>query len=308
MRIPRFRRTLRDRQRASHRYELEPAPEALFERPPADRSGRGMIAGVGKQATCRLTRNEELTLRGAEVPGLTITSDPLNMITVVGSNVPDWTLRFLAYAEGKSEMEAREHLHHLTMTRTGSIVSLNGRGQVERQHTGGSLDIEAPADAPVVIHASYAAVEVRDMQGPVRIATTHARAMVLGTTGQVDAIALVVDFAASRGRVTLRAEEEINIKMTSPRFEGMLLASARRSVRMLVPPGFMTPFEVIVNRPQDFVCRAALCSEIQVKRQDTLYTFRYDGGSDVERGSILRLRSEQAAVVIDSTHGKPAGI
>ncbi len=241
------------------------------------------------------------------MPGLTITSGPHNVITVVGSHVPDWTLGFLAYADGQNETEARERLQHISMTRMGSIVSLNGRGLFEGQHTGGALDIEAPADAPVVIHASYAAVEVRDMQGPVRIATTHARAMVLGTTGQVSAIALVVDFAASRGQVTLSAEEEVNIKMTSPRFDGMLLASARRSVRMLVPPGFMTPFEVIVNRPQDFVCRAALCSEIQMKRQDTLYIFSYGGGSDVERESILRLRSEQATVVIDSTQGKPAG-
>ena len=261
---------------------------------------------IGEQATCRVARNEELILPGAEVPGLTITSDPLNMITVVGSHVPDWTLRFLAYADGKSEMEARERLQHLTMTRTGSIVSLNGRGLVEGQHTGGSLDIEAPADAPVVIHASYAAVEVRDMQGPVRIATTHARAMVLGTTGQVDAIALVVDFAASRGRVTLRAEEEINIKMTSARFEGMLLASARRPVD-IVPPGFMTPFEATVNRPEDFVCRTDLCSEVQLKRQGPLCVFTYGGGSGVAGGSILRLRSEQATVVIDSTQGKPAG-
>ena len=68
---------------------------------------------IGARATCRLTRNEELTLRGADVPGLTITSDPLNMITVVGSNVPDWTLRFLAYADGKSETEARERISTL---------------------------------------------------------------------------------------------------------------------------------------------------------------------------------------------------
>ncbi len=44
-----------------------------------------------------------------------------------------------------------------------------------------------------------------------------------------------------------------------------------------------------------------------MKRQDTLYTFSYGVGSEVERGSILHLRSEQATVVIDSSQGKPAG-
>ncbi len=112
-----------------------------------------MLAVVGQRATCQLTRREDLTLGGAEVPGLTITSGPHNVITVVGSNVPDWTLGFLAYADGQNETEARERLQHISITRAGSIVSLNGRGLFEGQHTGGALDIEAPADAPVVIHA-----------------------------------------------------------------------------------------------------------------------------------------------------------
>ena len=57
------------------------------------------------------------------------------------------------------------------------------------------LLVEASHDAGIVIHGSYAAVEVRDLMGPVRIAATHARATVLNTSGQVDATAGVVDFA-----------------------------------------------------------------------------------------------------------------
>jgi ferric-dicitrate binding protein FerR (iron transport regulator) len=54
---------------------------------------------------------------------------------------------------------------------------------------------------------------VRDLAGPVRIAATHARATVLNTCGQVDATAGVVDFAGSRGRVTLSTEAEIDLKI-----------------------------------------------------------------------------------------------
>jgi hypothetical protein len=99
-------------------------------------------------------------------------------------------------------------------------------------------------------------VEIRDMTGAVRVTAAHARATILETTGQVDASAFVIDFAGSRGRVDLSAEAEINPKMTAPRFEGTIMAWAQRPVRMLVPPGFMTPFQALVNHPQDFICAA----------------------------------------------------
>ena len=50
------------------------------------------------------------------------------------------------------------------------------------------------------------------MNGPVRVTASHARAKILETTGQVDANAFVIDFAGSRGRVSLNAEAEINLK------------------------------------------------------------------------------------------------
>jgi hypothetical protein len=75
------------------------------------------------------------------------------------------------------------------------------------------------------------AVEVRDMTGPVRIAATHARASILDTAGQVDATAGCVDFAGSCSRITLSAEAEINLKMTAPEFDGILLAWAQAPVK-----------------------------------------------------------------------------
>jgi hypothetical protein len=54
------------------------------------------------------------------------------------------------------------------------------------------LIVDAPADAPIVIHASFGAVEVRDMTGQVWVTAMHGRAKILDTTGKVDAIALVV--------------------------------------------------------------------------------------------------------------------
>jgi hypothetical protein len=177
----------------------------------------------------------------------------------------------------------------VALRRPDGIAGLDARSE---------LLVEAPHDAGVVVHGSYAAVEVRDLRGPVRIAATHARATVLNTSGQVDATAGVVDFAGSRGRLTLSAEAEINLKITAPEFEGTVLAWAQQSVRLLVPAGFNTPFTAIVGSRDSFVCRADFRSKVQQSRQGELFVYTHDVGIDGTRAP-LHLRSEASTVVID---------
>ncbi len=302
---------------ARRNSEVQPAPEFLFERRPfqfecADRTPgrggmneRGVRLSMGNEAPFLLTHSEEATLLTRDVPSLAITADPLHSISIGGSGRSDWSIRFCAQGEGSSEAEARERLNEVSMTRLGATVSLKSPSPAEKPQMRGLFVLDAPADAPVLIHASFAAVEIRDMAGPVRVTATHARAKIVDTTGQVDAAAFVIDFAGSRGRVNLSAEAEINLKMTAPRFEGTLMAWAQRPVRMLVPPGFVTPFQALVNRPQDFVCRADFCSKVKKEKKNGLYVFTYrgDGGAAPE---LVHLRSEQATVVIDTTEGKQA--
>ena len=158
---------------------------------------------------------------------------------------------------------------------------------------------DAPADAPVVVYASYSAVQVRDIVSPIRVTATHARATILNTTGRVDASAFVVDFAGSRGTVNLSADE-INLKMTAPRFDGELLAWAQQPVRVFVPPGFIMPFQALVNRPQDFVCRADFFSKMTQKKKGGLYVFTYTGDGNTAP-EAFHLRSEHSTVVVDSS-------
>jgi hypothetical protein len=298
-------------------YELQPAPEFLFERRPyelrcvdrkpgrreIDEGETRVVLVAANQAPYLLTRLDELRLSRADVPVLTVTADPSNSVAVAGSSRPDWSLRFCAQGEGEAEDEARERLQQISMARAGGTVSLTGPHLLSADPTRmgrGYLVVDAPADAPVVIHASYAAVQIRDVMGPVRIAATHGRATILNTTGQVDAIAMVVDFAASGGRVTLTAEAEINMKLSTSRFEGTLLAWAQRCVRTLVPQGFLTPFRAIVSRRQDFVCRADFCSRVTQDKKGDLYYFTYAGDNSVAPEAGMHLRSEEATVVIDT--------
>jgi hypothetical protein len=287
--------------------DLRPAAEFLFERKPflsvcADTTvNRGQYRGrlvVGRQASSSLTRPEELTLSRVEVPALTITADPNSRIRITGGSRDHWFLRFCGRGDGNNEAEARDHLAQRSMARIGSTVSVNGPAPSDHPQTRASLAVDAPANAPIVVHVSHASIEVFDMVAPVRVTATQGRATILDTEGQVDASAFVVDFAGSSGRITLSAVAEINLKMNNPRFDGTLFASAQGPVRMLVPPGFMTPFEASVLCPENFVCRTNFNSQIKRDRKNTWYRFTY--GGDSAGAELIHLYSEKRTIVVDT--------
>jgi hypothetical protein len=90
------------------------------------------------------------------------------------------------------------------------------------------------------------------------------------------------------------------MKLSTVRFDGTLLAWAQGSVKTLVPAGFQTPFCALVSRRQDFVCRTEFCSRVRQEKKGDLYYFTYSGDNSVAPESVMHLRSEQAAVVIDT--------
>lgn len=292
------------------RYDRQAAPEFLFERRSIIGSsvdlGSDSAAQSSPRATFRIvaanqpphsaTRVEEFVLRGADVPSLTVTSDPSNSIAIIGTGEPDWKVSYRARGEGNTEAEAQDRARAVSISVTGGTIALTN-SQIEGHHSLSELLVKGPARAAAVVHASYASVKIVDMAGPVRVSATHARATVLDTSGQVDVTAGVIDFAASRGRVTLSAEAEINLRMRSTQFEGTLLAWAQRSVRLVLPPGFTTPIQAVVSRRGRFVCRGELASRVESARQGELHIFRI---GDRTLAPVLRLRSEEAAVVIDS--------
>lgn len=242
-------------------------------------------------------------LRGVDAPSLTITSDPSNSVAVVGTAEPDWRAFFRAHGEGNSEAEAQERARAVSISASGNTIALTTPYPDGHQWRGHLL-VEGPTKAAVVVHGSYAYVEVLDMAGPVRVSATHARAKILDTSGQVDVTAGVIDFAAARGRVTLSAETEINLRMRSMQFEGMVRAWAQRSVRILVPAGFTTPIQAVVSRRARFVCRAELASSVKYRRQGELHIFSIGDGTS-SPSPMLYLRSEEAAVVIDTATNSP---
>jgi len=303
-------------------YEEQAAPNFLFdERPfhfdcterwpgkpwPALPPGVHSYVTVSPQIPYSYTRLETLELPRLQVPALTLATEngAFVEVSIQGSTEDKWELQFCARGEGNNEAEARGYLSTVSMSRTGSLVTLDGGSVGSIGPSGppggrGNLLVDAPADAPVTVDSASGAIAVHDMDGPVRLTAPHARITVLNTTGRVDATGGIVDFAGWKGTVMLTASMETDIKITAQRFEGKLSAYAIREARVLVPKGFQTPMELIVSRPKDLICRADICKNMHQKR-DGVYRFFTFAGEDSVAMDRITVRSESLTVVVDNT-------
>jgi len=278
-------------------FDERPFQMSCGDRPSPLPPGTRSFVTVSPLAPYARTRLNTLNLPRYEVPALTIAAEPLNWIQVTGAKQDHWTVQFCAKGEGNTVEEANGYLQKISMQRTGSLLALNSTDPHGLTGGQGNLLLTAPEDASLTIH-SQAAVEVHDMAGAVRVSALG-RATILNTTGRVDVSAMIVDFAGSQGWVSLNAPWDINIKLTAQQFRGKLSANAQRQVRVLLPPGFQTPIDVLVNRPKDFVCRVDFCAKIKKVRVNSLYRFTY--GDTEGATESIGLRSESAQVVLDGT-------
>lgn len=276
-----------------------PQSDRSFNRTPGEARRPGVYLTWPDQQPFLRAWSENFTIPRSEIPALTITADS-GEISVSGAARPDWSLRFLASGDGSSEAEAVDRSRQFSCARIGSTISVNGPLREHRREGEGYLEIASPADAPINVQTTFASVQVCDMSSPVWVSAMQAHARILNTTGTVAASGYVVSFAGSEGEVTLSAEHNMNVKFNSVQFDGTMTARAQRSLRILVPRGFRTPFEALVQRRRDFVCRTEFRGKVKHERRGTMHVFTYDGDGSVPAERV-QLRSEHGAVVIDDT-------
>jgi hypothetical protein len=281
----------------SHIFDERPFQMRCADRPSPLPPGTHSVVTFSPVAPYARTRLETLNLPLGQVPALTIAAEPVNWIQIAGASQDHWTAQFCAVGEGNTVDEANGYLKKISMQRSGDLLTLNKTDAIGLTGGHGNLLLTAPTSAPVTVH-SDAAVEIHDMAGPVRVSALG-RGVILNTTGRVDAMAMIVDFAGSQGMVSLNASWDIEIKFTATEFRGILAANAQRQVSALFPPGFQTPIEVIVNRPKDSVCRADFCPQIKRDRDNSLYRFTY--GNAANTTDHIGLRSMDSKVVLDTT-------
>ena len=248
--------------------------------------------GGNRQAAYQRTRLDTLDLPQKDVPALTVAAELNNIVQIAGANQDDWKVQFCAQGEGNTVDEADSNLQKVSVQRSGSLLTL-GRNGV---NNGGTLLLTGPAGAPLTVHSDVA-VEIHDMDGPVRVSALG-RATILNTTGRVEALAMAIDFAGSQGSVFLNSWQDIDFKITATRFRGSLGANAQHDVHAYLPPGFQTSVAVLVDDPKDFICRADFCSKIKKSREGGLYQFTYNGAQGTS--DRIGMRSMDAQVVLET--------
>ena len=148
-------------------------------------------------------------------------------------------------------------------------------------------------------------ISVYGMSAPVRVSTTHARLIVADTTGDVEADIKpdsgIIDFFGNRGHVRLNADWELDLVISAQQFRGELEGTARGRIHVLLQPGFLSPFEAVVNHDSDFDCRASICDQVRRADRGGKVVFTYGSGEPV-----LRLASANGPVVINSTDRLPS--
>lgn len=265
--------------------------------------GARIVALAPNPPAYRVHRLDRITLSRAELPALSM-QNVQAWIEVTGADTETWSVGLCAQAGAATETDATALLGQFKLTQKGESFELSVPAQFPEQSDGAAyLRIQAPRDAPVTISGA-SPISVYGMSAPVKVSTTHARLTVADTTGDVEADIKpdsgIIDFFGNRGHVHLNADWELDLVISAQQFTGELEGTARGRIHVLLQPGFLSPFEAVVNHDSDFDCRASICD--QVRRADRGGKVAFTYGS---REPVLRFASENGPVVIDSTDRLP---
>ena len=232
-------------------------------------------------------RAEQLSLSTTEMPALAIDAGDQTTVSIVGTDADRYEVRFCAQAGGANDSDARLSLDKIALTHSGQLLKATAPEHSRERPVNAWLHIEAARQRAVTVNGTSSYMEVFGIDAPVHVSTTHARIKLIETTAEVQATAHVgvIDFAGHRGRVRLNVdgEGEINLKLTAARFDGTLHAKAEMAIRILLPPGFESPFEAIVDQPDLFVCRAGLAPDVRRRNRGGGVVFSYGPGDPVLR-------------------------
>lgn len=292
------------------KYGLEPAARFLFERnhtpTPCEQSRtpqpgvRVVVRGSNRPAHS-VQRTDRMDFSRADMPIFTMRLEP-SMFEASANTSNNYSVELCAEAGAASESDAAALLEEIKLTRHDKVLSLSMPKFVQERPSTAFIEVQAPRETPITVNGEYAAMRVIGLDAPVHLSTTHARITLLDTTGNVDARAEsgIIDFSGERGHVHLDADWEINLNFTARQFDGSLDARAAQPIRVLLPSGFASAFEVTVQHKSDFVCRADICDHIAVHKRDGKSIFMFGSGIPA-----LHFVSLGGPVILDSVDRLP---
>jgi len=252
--------------------------DGVWHRGPARPLRARKDGGPEPQTRVRYKRLDQLVLPLNNVPALTLANEQngVMIVNVAGETREDWALGLCAESQGESEASAKKQADEVSMTRAGDAMILKAPWlAIGDQETMGTLNIKAPASAPLFALGS---VRVRDMTGPLFVSAPAygGIATLIDTSGTVTASGASLNFAGSKGIVTLAGNQEINLKITAERFQGTIHARSVGPLHVYIPREFKTAFVVLVTpKKPSLTCHADICSKLT--QAGNAFTYLGDG-------------------------------
>jgi DUF4097 and DUF4098 domain-containing protein YvlB len=285
--------------------------------PPRTHAARGHNLSINSNssvATCADLRptssdgeiaqvNETFTLSKGEAPILEMNSADRGQIRVRAWNHADYSIEVCKIAVADNRGAADQMVRAVTVSHTAGNVSFNGPATDSGDWTVVFL-VQAPSDAVLNLESKNGPIEVRGINGSVKVRATNGPVAVSDCGGFVDAQTKngPIAFSGDRGDVRLHAENgPIAVRFAAETWNGPQLEArtVNGPLAVNVPENFRSGVRLETSGHAPMACNSPLCRNAWTDRSQGNRTMQMNGASDT-----IRLSTENGPVAVNSGDGK----
>jgi len=247
---------------------------------------------------------ESLTLTRAEASQLEMNGGERGNIHVRGWDRPDYSVETCKLAVAENTASADRMARAISVTHSGGRISFSGPASSDDGQWQVVFFVHAPRSASVDLETKNGPIEVRDLNGSVKVRAINGPVAVSDCTGTVEAHTTngPIAFAGDRGDVHLNAQNgPIALKLQGESWNGSQLEARTINgpLAVTLPDNFRTGMRLETSGNAPLACSAALCRNAFTDAGRNNRVLQMNGASDT-----IRLSTENGPVAIHSTDGK----
>jgi hypothetical protein len=241
---------------------------------------------------------DTFTMPRAEAPVLELNGGERANIHVRGWDRAEYSVETCKVAVAGTRAEAEGMAKGISVTRAAGKLSLSGPPVVETGQWTAVFLIRAPKDANLNLETKNGPIDVRDVNGTVKLRAINGPLGIRDCGGTVEAHTTngPIAFAGERGEVHLNARNgPISLKLAAESWNGSQLEARTINgpLAVTVPENFRTGMRLETAGNAPLSCSAAPCRNALTDATRNGRTLRMNGGSDT-----IRLSTENGPVAI----------
>jgi hypothetical protein len=248
--------------------------------------------------------NEAFTMTRAEAPLLEMAATGNAHVHVRGSNRADYSVEVCKVAVAGTQAEAAQLVRSISAGHTAGRLTFNGPAPSEDSQWTAVFLVHAPKDARLDLETSNGPIEVRDIDGVVKLRATNGPVAIRNCGGNVDVQSQngPIAFTGDRGDVRLNAQNgPIALNLSTEAWNGAQLEArtVNGPVAVSLPDGFRTGVRLETSLHSPLACSSPLCRNAFRNENREHSTLQMNGASDT-----VRISTENGPVSIHSEDRK----